>query len=68
MASRRLSITLDARSAGHVDRWAPNDGDRARFMREGVVLAALYHDIREKGGRLIFERADKSLTEVVLPF
>jgi hypothetical protein len=50
-----------------LDRWAPNEGERAAFIRQGLVLAALYHDIREKGGRLIFERPDKSLSEVVLP-
>lgn len=65
--ARRLSVSLDERSAERLQRWAPNDGEKAAIIREGLVLADLYHDITAKGGKFLMQRSDGSIAEIVLP-
>lgn len=67
MAAYRLSVSFDPRSAERLQRLAPNDGDKATIIREGLVLADLYHDITEKGGKFLVQRPDGSIAEIVLP-
>ncbi len=67
MAAYRLSVSFDPRSAERLQRLAPNDGDKATIIREGLALADLYHDISAKGGKFLMQRPDGTIAEVVLP-
>jgi hypothetical protein len=67
MATTRLSVTFDNRSAERLDRLAANDQAKAEVIREALALEDLYRDVRSKGGRMLIERADGSLAEVVRP-
>jgi hypothetical protein len=67
VAAYRLSVSFDPRSTERLQRLAPNDGDKATIIREGLVLADLYHDTVTKGGKLLIQRPDGSIAEIVLP-
>jgi hypothetical protein len=67
MATYRLSVSFDPRSAERLQRLAPSDGDKATIIREGLALADLYHDITAKGGKFLMQRPDGTIAEVVFP-
>jgi hypothetical protein len=67
MATTRLSVTFDNRSAERLDRLAADDQAKAEVIREALALEDLYRDVKTKGGRMLIERADGSLAEVVRP-
>jgi hypothetical protein len=63
----RLSVTFDIRSTERLNRLASDDQGKAEVIREALALDDLYRDVTSKGGRMLVERADGSLAEVVRP-
>jgi hypothetical protein len=63
----RLSVTFDKRSTERLDRLASDDQGKAEVIREALALEDLYRDVTSKGGRMLVERADGSLAEVIRP-
>jgi hypothetical protein len=63
----RLSVTFDIRSTERLNRLASDDQGKAEVIREALALEDLYRDVTSKGGRMLVERADGSLAEVVRP-
>jgi hypothetical protein len=63
----RLSVTFDKRSTERLERLASDDQGKAEVIREALALEDLYRDVTSKGGRMLVERADGSLAEVIRP-
>ncbi len=63
----RLSVTFDKRSTERLDRLASDDQGKAEVIREALALEDLYRDVTSKGGRMLIQRADGSIAEVVRP-
>jgi hypothetical protein len=63
----RLSVTFDKRSTERLDRLASDDQGKAEVIREALALEDLYRDVTSKGGRMLVQRADGSIAEVVRP-
>jgi hypothetical protein len=67
MPGTRFSITFDPRSAQRLDRLAGDDQGKAEVIRQALALEDLYQDVKEKGGKLLVQRPDGSVAEVVRP-
>jgi hypothetical protein len=63
----RLSVTFDKRSTERLERLASDDQGKAEVIREALALEDLYRDVTSKGGRMLIQRADGSIAEVVRP-
>jgi hypothetical protein len=64
----RLSFPIDRKSMARLEQWAPNEEDRAKMIREGIALAALYHKVVKGGGRVLIEESrGEALSQIVLP-
>jgi hypothetical protein len=61
----RLSVTFDIRSTERLDRLANDDQGKAEVIREALALEDLYRDVTSKGGRMLVQRADGSIAEIV---
>jgi hypothetical protein len=67
MANNRLSVTFDRRSSERLDRLASDDQGKADVIREALALEDLYRDITSKGGKMLVQRADGSIAEIIRP-
>jgi hypothetical protein len=63
----RLSVTFDKRSTERLERLASDDQGKAEVIREALALEDLYRDVTSKGGKMLVQRADGSIAEVVRP-
>ena len=68
MATPRLSVSFDPRSAERLERLAKDDQGKAEVIRDALALEDLYRDAMSSGGRLLVQRPDGSLAEIVRPF
>jgi hypothetical protein len=67
MAAPRLSVSFDPRSAERLERLAKDDQGKAEVIRDALALEDMYRDATSAGGRLLVQRPDGTLAEIVRP-
>jgi len=67
MAAPRLSVSFDPRSAERLERLATDDQGKADVIREALELEDMYRDATSSGGRLLVQRPDGSVAEILRP-
>ena len=63
----RFSLTLDLTAAERLDRLAGDDEAKAELIGQALALEDLYRQVAAQGGRLLIQRSDGSIAEVVRP-
>ena len=66
-SATRFSVTFDAKSAERLDRLAADDQGKAEVIRQALALEDLYRQVTAQGGKLLIQRSDGSIAEVVRP-
>ncbi len=67
MAAPRLSVSFDPRSAERLERLATDEQGKAEVIRDALVLEDMYRDATASGGRLLVQRPDGSVAEILRP-
>lgn len=63
----RFSVTFDSRSSERLERMASDDEGKAEVIRQALALEDLYRQTVSTGGKLLVQRADGTIAEVVRP-
>jgi hypothetical protein len=62
----RFTVSFDPNSTERIERMAGNDDQKkADILRHAIALEDLYRETIRNGGRLLIERADKTVAEIV---
>lgn len=63
----RLSVSFDPRSAERLERLSGDEQGKAEVIRDALELEDLYREAVSGGGKLIVQRPDGSIAEVLRP-
>jgi len=66
-AATRLSVSFDQKSAERLDRLSGDDQGKADVIRDALELEDVFREVTQGGGRLIAQRADGSVAEILRP-